>query len=423
MMKVKTLRPLSVEWHPPQLLVRDERLHEMLEETCSDFRPRNLWIEGDRGLGKTLTVRFLMEEIEAGKMGQCFYMTCERSVTRALQKFCSQNYITIPKYEIYPSRVIHEVTKNINTDRLFFIIDDVDKIYHRRRDIDGLVFPIYEHLVKTQNSFCIILISRLSFLHVNSYLEVDTLSRLQLLPMIFRPYNTGELMLILKQRLEYVLDENPLTEETMGAIAQLSKYMVRIGADIRKTLEILHTAVNLAGETLNKIVIDNAWLKEKRRFWKESILKLPKHQALIVYLLAILNTKYNRVHMKMLEIEYKKRAKQLDFRPYTGRMLYRYIEDLEEKGYLERTRGRRFRYFLDITEKPENIIDAGKEIDWDALFGVEKREKTPTHQYFTGESKLETTAAWEECKKPITPACQKCSHRFRCLRYQEAPLR
>lgn len=363
-MQVKRWAPLTEDWTPPELLVRATELAEMLNNVTPPRPPRHQWIQGERGLGKTLTTRIFLREIEARDFGHAFYMKCEHSLKRTLLNFCSKYMLKVADYEACPSLVVRKLIQKFSPGRVHLVIDDIDKLYHHK-DVDGLVFSMYENLKDSNVSRSFTLVSRIPFLRINSFLEEDTLSRLQLCPIIFKPYNADEIQQILNQRLKYAIDED---QYEPGAISLLSAIMTRIGADIRKTLEVLRVAVELAGDKLNDIVVNNAWLTEKRRFWKDSLLELPKHQGFLAFIIACLNLKFERVPSRMVEREYRRLAKQYGFSPYSRRMIYYSVDKLIEKGYVERQRGKRFQNLLTLTEEPRNIIEAGKEIQWDSLF-------------------------------------------------------
>jgi len=363
-MRLLSLHPLSYDWVPPVLLERQKELNEMLGKTLETDFPRNLWIQGKKGQGKTLTAKIFMNEVQIRNAGSCFYISCQSSLKQTLKIFCDMNQLDVPQYYLNTTTVIRELNKKDKlSDRVFFVIDDIDKFRHRRL-ADPLAYQIYETLLSLHKKFSIIFITRSLFTMRSHYFEEDTQSRLQLLPILFKVYSANQLKKIIKQRLDLAVGKDNYTE---GAVNLLAALTARIGADVRKTLEILSNAISVAKNRLDEDAVRQAWLMEKRRFWKEQLMQLPPHQLLILTIIAKLQKSYDIINTNMILREYHHKCKTYNVDPLSKRMVYYTIDNLERQGYIDRERGLRLENFIRLNEKPDNILNASAEINWNEL--------------------------------------------------------
>ncbi|RLI68558.1 MAG: hypothetical protein DRP02_12350 [Candidatus Gerdarchaeota archaeon] len=365
-MEISTLYPLYDDWKPPILLERQQELNEMLTRTALTNFPRNLWIQGTKGQGKTLTAHIFMDEIQARQVGKCFYVQCAPTFKQTLRNFCRKYNLAVPQYSLNTTQVLHSLASAKEFEqakRIILILDDIDKLHHKNL-LDGFAFQAYETLSDCHKQFSLIFITRSSFLNRSRYFQEDTQSRLQLFPILFKAYNAFQLEKIIRQRIDLVLSPNQYTQ---GAIRRLAALMTRIGADMRKTLEILRNAIQIAEKVLDEKAIEQAWLSEKRRFWKEQLMQLPPHQALLLVIISQLQTRYDTITTNLILNHYHDFCKKFRVDPLSKRMVYFTIDNLENMGYIDRKRGSRLENYITLTENPKNILDASTEINWEEL--------------------------------------------------------
>ena len=164
---------------------------------------------------------------------------------------------------------------NNNQDRklICFIIDEPQKA-RNMKDVDSFIFSLYQTFLG-KAKFCFIFLSQMRYENASRSFAEDTLSRLQLKPMIFTMYDAPQIVSILKQRLDYAL--KPEAYDTK-ALYRLANHIRLIGGDMREALDILHQTMKFISKT--KVTIDNInegieW--GKNRWWKNELSSLPSH--------------------------------------------------------------------------------------------------------------------------------------------------
>jgi Cdc6-like AAA superfamily ATPase len=211
-------------------------------------------------------------------------MACEKSMRNSINKVRHQYHLPMTEREISGTGFANAIMELYPERKYYFIIDEPDKVY-AKRDITGFVHSLWNYLIEQNARFSFIFVSKVDVSKAADLFQAtDTLSRLQLKPLIFPVYDAKEIVAILKQRLDLVVDSY---KYDLAALFQLAHHIRRIGGDMRQALEILREAVRLShGQMINSKVIDEAIEWGKKTWWTRRLRSIPPHWALIVYLAA-----------------------------------------------------------------------------------------------------------------------------------------
>jgi Cdc6-like AAA superfamily ATPase len=378
-MQPKLWAPLSDAYKPPALLFRNIQLQQMLELSAKPL-PSNMHLQGDPGLGKTLTTRFFRDEIEASGMGACFHIEVEHKISDTLKNLKARYHFDIPDYTLSAPTITAEILKETDKKKLVCLIVDEPKKAHSLRDVDSMLFSFYQAFLG-HRKLSIIMVSQMIHSSLRHHFSRDTLSRLRLKPILFPSYDVPEIVKILKQRLTYMLDESQYDVEGLYALAT---HIRRIGSDIREALELLRCAVEEADTRITKEVMHNAIEWGKQRWWKSELESLPPHYAYLLYLTATSNhseaTQLDVMHQYLFDIS------QFHADPLGRRTIYYAFNKLAQKGYFEKKedglgRNRTTCLLMDEGDR-EHIVQAGKEIDWSLNLqgAIQPKEKETTTQ-------------------------------------------
>ena len=207
---------------------------------------KNVIVHGPPGVGKTVAVRHLLQELEEETESIIpIYVNCWKKNTtfKIMQEICDmiglkfiQNKKTDELYEL--------MKRHINKKSTVFVFDEIDKV----EDHDFLYNILEEIYRKT-----IILITNYS----NWLNNLDNRIKSRLMPdsVHFRPYNLAETKGILKERVSYAFVPNVWEEEAFELIASKT-YEIK---DIRTGLYLLREAGNIAeDEASRKILVSHA---------------------------------------------------------------------------------------------------------------------------------------------------------------------
>lgn len=285
MMPQIAVNALDLEFIPTILVARDKQLKEIEDIVVNTtYSSENVWVSGRSGLGKTLTARFFAKRVTEQQHDPAFYMACEKSMRNSINKVRHQYHLPMTEREISGTGFANAIMELYPSRKYYFIIDEPDKVY-AKRDITGFVHSLWNYLIEQNARFSFIFVSKVDMSKApNLFQATDTLSRLQLKPIIFPEYEAKEIVAILRQRLDLVVDTY---KYDMAALFQLAHHIRRIGGDMRQALEILREAVRLSeNQIITSQIIESAIEWGKKTWWTRRLRSIPPHWALIVYLAA-----------------------------------------------------------------------------------------------------------------------------------------
>jgi orc1/cdc6 family replication initiation protein len=248
---------LEFDYMPKEIPYRENEQHyiaDCIKPLFMQRNGRNLLVFGGAGIGKSLAVKKIIEELSE-KTDDIYpvYINCWQKNTsfKIMNEICKQ--------------IGYQFTHNKNTEELFevakkiinkssavFIFDEVD----RCEDTDYLYYILEEIYKKT-----ILLVT--NFREWSANLDMRISSRLNLDLLEFRKYNENEVLGIIRRRIELAFNSGVFSEP---AIRLISKKTSQEG-DIRYALFLLLEAGNIAEKSSSRSVSEADVLSaiEKRK--------------------------------------------------------------------------------------------------------------------------------------------------------------
>ena len=374
-MSSELLYALSERWIPNELLVRNTQLNMLLENSKSKM-PYNYWITGGSGSGKSLVAKIYNNMVHNSYLIVC----SSKSFKETVKAFAFSQGIAPKSTENPVSTIMSVLSKGENKESLSLslIFDDVDKLErYFKRDFSSYLHDLYDRLLSADITFSINIVTNISFNQIDNCLSQPTISRLKFKSLNFRRYSKDEIVILLKQRLGYIKD---VTVEE-NALAFIGEKISGIGGDFRQILDIakesLKDSLSFSLENVKR-----AWIFEKEGFWKDRILELPYHQALILVCIVeetlaqnaeIKNPPYLPVNWLCIKNRYQKHCKELNIQPLRPKMQYYWLEYLKLKEWVEKfvlPSNHEWNYMhqkslhIRLTEKLENLEPPIEDIDW-----------------------------------------------------------
>jgi len=389
MMSLNVL-PLFEEWNPPVLKAR-KREYEQLKEAIEFQKPSNFWINGDRGLGKTLTVKDFFVPLVNNYIdgSKAFYLGVTKTKVSDIVKEFSRR--TVGKKIGDMIDILEEIVKKYdNTAKFCFIFDDLQHITHIKRDFSNVLFQIYEFFknLGVEKNCQLILISQLPYSERYKYLDGDVTSRFQFKPLTFSQYSKSELAELYKQRIKFL---NIMSNDDVCYL--IADEVSQLGGDFRFGLNILRESIEKYGNLYEKSVIES--IHDCKVRWVEEIIleKLNPHSALLLYLLSLMsegkhykwgvkdiremtnNGESPLILFDDLRREYEKQMKKLKIKPMSRMSVWRAVEELDENDLVKKKslNGEHpFNYIkkrgLFVKMNVEESIISNLNIDWKELF-------------------------------------------------------
>jgi cell division control protein 6 len=343
---------LSPHYVPDILPFRDHQLRELMSSLAPALmgkKPRNMFIYGKTGTGKTCSVKQVSRKFEekiSPEKARIVYLNCRihNKPYRVMDKVAKTVLAGFDKQGYGLPQIYEGMLKWAGEGRhLIIVLDEIDMVKH----LDELVYTLTrsnDELEKGGISL-IGISNRLLFKE-----ELDPRSRSSLYEreLVFPPYTANQLQTILLQRAELGFKSNTFTS---GAINLAGAIAAQESGDARYALKILSCSAEIAEET-GKDKITDTEVKSARDLVeldivKEAIEKLPENHQLVLYAVAKLSatgSKYARLegdsendsYLFSGEIyeEYVQLSKKLRRPSKTARSYRSYLNDLEMLGLL-----------------------------------------------------------------------------------------
>lgn len=375
-MEPKYTAPLYDDWDPPILLHREKELRCMLGLTVESQMPCNLWVEGAKGLGKTLTCRFFAGEVRARGAGKPFYIQCGTSLNKSIEVACSREGIRLKQRELNPMGFINAILKAFPEEKAYYLILDDPENVKDIRTVDGFIRDAYNTLTNAGKKFAIIVVTRMSMKYAERVMRVlGSDSRLNPYPLVFNSYSVPEITNILEQRLNFAFERSDAWDRE--ALHVIARYIYRVGGDIRDALSILRHAVKIAKDKLTVEDAVEAVEYSKNAWWSSQLRALPPHWAFILYIAA----KNAQVKGEVAEVDvatviakYKEAARNLEFDPLSKTPTYNALKKMcGIKGLfdLEKIKSGQHESLIMRFEASsvKHIIKVGEAIDWEFILG------------------------------------------------------
>ncbi len=344
----KDVAVLSPHFVPETLPFRDQQLNEIkavLGSAIDNKKPRNLFIYGKSGTGKTCVTKRVMDEFnKAATHASMHYINCRiyNSRYRIFQK-ALKNFVPELERAGFGLPFLYEKLIEVasNGHQLIIILDEIDMV----KDLDELIYTLTRSNDEVTNGgISIVGISnKLSF---KDALDPRSKSSLYETEMVFSPYTSEQLREILRQRADNGFHEGVIEPSAINLTAAIT---AQENGDARYALKLLFKAGEVAEQAgKEKITDEDVELARKKvdiDLASETIATLPENHQFVLY--AIANISVNGSRYARLEIEdegflfsgeiyeeYEKVCKRSRKRARSVRWYHEYINDLEMLGLI-----------------------------------------------------------------------------------------
>ncbi|MCX6802595.1 MAG: AAA family ATPase [Candidatus Diapherotrites archaeon] len=215
---------LYPEFVPERLPYRDAQIDEMVhafQPVLKGGKPQNVFVFGASGTGKTVTVKYVLRELEAfSNRAKGLYLNCFEYNTRqaVLNQICVFLGVPVPRRGIATDEVYSELLLALKKADFvpLIVLDELDQLM--ASNTASLVLYDLLRVVEFQKSrLGIIIISNDESLVA----KLDPRVRSSLLhnPVEFAQYTPVQLKEILKERAKYAFNENAIDAEVINVAA------------------------------------------------------------------------------------------------------------------------------------------------------------------------------------------------------------
>jgi len=339
---------IQASYIPDEIEHRDEQIEQIagiLAPVLKEEVPSNLFIYGKTGTGKTLTVKYITDNLksiaeEKSIPLEILYLNCK------LKKIADTEYRLIAELARHFGKAIPST--GLPTDEVYniffkaldekqkivvIVLDEIDQLV--KKTGDELIYNltrINTYLTKTKVT--IVGISNvLTFVNTLDPRVKSSLSEEELL---FPPYNAIQIQNILKTRSKLAFRENIIES---GVLEKCAAYAARDHGDARRALELLRVAGELAERKNQKSIIIENIDEAEDKIEKDRVLELIKNQPkqFQITLYSIMKkkpSKKDRVFTGDIYNTYKDVCKQVGLRPLTQRRVSDIIAEFDMLGII-----------------------------------------------------------------------------------------
>lgn len=314
-------------YFPEDIKSRDKEIQELsynLKPISENRKARNLLLFGPPGTGKTLISKFVTKQLsEYTQKARAIYINAIEDNTRfsVYSKLLSLYNSPLPRRGLGIDELISRTKEEMNKFDFIpvVIIDEVDKL--EKSESSTILYDL-SRLEVSKKYFALILITN----HREFIFTLDprVQSSLFLTEIEFKRYSPQELKEILKERIEYGLIPNAISEDLIGYI---TGYGAKNGGDARIAIDALYKSAK-ACEKKGGIKIDKETIQESVKFIDS----------------VKLSEKLNYIESKEKEILNAIPEKGIDsgalykhFSKDSDRTIRRYLDNLENIGLIKST--------------------------------------------------------------------------------------
>jgi len=339
---------LQNDYIPESIFHRDNEIKNIasiLAPSLKLEKPSNLFIYGKTGTGKTLTIKYItnqLKELASQKeiLLKIFYINCKLKKIadteyRLLVQLAFELGKSIPPTGL-PTDEVYKIFFNIIDQKeqlIIIVLDEIDQLIKRSGD------SILYNLTRINSEFKK---SQISIIGISNNLTmIDNIdprvkSSLSEEEIIFPPYNALQLQNILKDRVKQAFKENTLEQ---GLIEKCSAFAARDHGDARRAIELLRVAAEIAERNNEKKILikhlDEAEEKIERDRFIDIVEKQPKQFQVTLYSILVVNSQRNEsIYTGDVYELYKQICLKTGLRPLTQRRISDIIAELDTLGLI-----------------------------------------------------------------------------------------
>ncbi len=301
-------KSMQASYVPKNIMHRDEQINQMAEILAPALKlekPSNLFIYGKTGTGKTLSVKYTVDNIldvakENNVAVKAIYINCKlkrvadteyRLIAEIARGFGKTVPATgLPTDEVYK---IFYAALNEEEQMLFLILDEIDQLV--KKTGDEVIYNLTRINSELHNSQ-VALIGISNDLMFANHIDPRVKSSLSEEELIFPPYNALQIQDILRKRANIAFKKGVLDD---GVIPKCAAYAAREHGDARRAIDLLRVAGELAERSKSSRVqithIDMAEEKIERDRIVDVVKTQPKQfQATLISIFLLLHSTKNK---------------------------------------------------------------------------------------------------------------------------------
>lgn len=251
---------LYPEFVPERLPHRDAQIDEMVhafQPVLKGGKPQNLFVFGSSGTGKTVTVKYVLRELEEfSDRAKGLYLNCFEFNTRqaVLNQACAFLGVPVPRRGIATDEVYSEFLSALKKADFtpIIVLDELDQLA-RSNNASAILYDLLRVVEFQKSRLGVAIISNDAELTA----KLDSRVRSSLLhnPIEFKQYTPAQLKEILKERAKYAFQDSALEKDVINLAAA---HAAKNNGDARLAIEsLLRAGRNAVREGSSRVRISH----------------------------------------------------------------------------------------------------------------------------------------------------------------------
>jgi len=335
---------LSHDYIPEKLPFREKEISHIahiISSLVKYEKGSNVFIYGKPGTGKTAVVKYVVNKFKKfmkdhGLNITISYVNCRIAGTeyRVVLNMSRDIGLDLPFTGLSVEEALSRFIKRIvNMNKPFLLIfDEIDSLVMRYGD---KILYVLTRIGADYPGIPYLIVGISNDLRFKEYLDPRVLSSLSEEEIIFKPYNSKELEVILNERISLAFYPNILEHGAIKLIAALS---ASEHGDARKALDILRIAGEIAefrgDEKVTPEHVREAYTNIDKERILEAVRSLPLHARIILAALISFNDAF--IKSTNLYLKYSKLAEKVSDTVLSYRRFQGLISELSVLGLVEK---------------------------------------------------------------------------------------
>lgn len=296
---------LQTGYTPEDISHRDDQINQIasiLAPILRGERPSNLFLYGMTGTGKTLSIKYVRDELlkrakkESEVKLKIIYINCKigriaETEYRILAKIITHLHGSVPETGLPTDTVYRRFVDLIDNEKqlIVLVLDELDELV--KKISDGFLYNLTRlNSELSKSKICVVGISNdTNFLNGVNPRVKSSLSEEEI---VFPPYNAIQLKDILEKRCKEAFKDNVLDSTV---VSKCAAFAAKVDGDARRALDLIRVAGELAERDGSKKVkeshIDEANNKIERDKILEVIIGGPRQFKIVLHSIIQLSEK------------------------------------------------------------------------------------------------------------------------------------
>jgi len=281
----KNREVLSTNFLPNNIIHRDteiEMLSSILAPILKGYKPSNVFIYGGIGCGKTVTIKYILEQLSKISNGtyKTVYINCKMKKVsdteyRILSQILKEFDVIVPETGIATNILYKRFFEEASKQNIILVFDEIDCLVNKIGD------EFLYNISRSDSNISIVGIT--NNIYFAEKIDPRVRSSLAEEEIIFRPYNAQQLKDIISLRVAEAFYDNTIDDSVVNKCAALA---AQEHGDARRALDLIRVAGEISERSGQTTITESQLDVAKERINTDKLTEIvrsqPRHSQLVL---------------------------------------------------------------------------------------------------------------------------------------------